>query len=265
MADTTHLLLPLMAAAQAQKHVTHNEAILRLDALVQMSVKDRGLIEPPADPSDGDRYIPASGATGAWATWDLNVAWFVDGVWTKLTPREGWRVLVDDEDVLLVWDGAAWVEIQAGGGSGSAGGAVNAANYQSAATQSIPNSTFTTITDWAAVDDDKGAGISYAAGVWTVAAGASGWFMVTASFGVAGGAPDTIVRIVKNGSTVVADARVDTGGSTNLTKRIFCATAVKLAADDTIEVVGWHNRGSSVVSTGATTTFSLARLGSVIA
>lgn len=108
MADTTHLQLPLLAAAQAQRHVTHNEALLRLDALVQLAVIDRDLTAPPAIPSDGDRYIPASGATGAWADWDWNIAWFVDGVWTKLVPREGWRVWIEDEDVLLVWDGAAW-------------------------------------------------------------------------------------------------------------------------------------------------------------
>lgn len=115
MADTTNLQLPLLAAAQAQKHVTHNDALLRLDALVQLSVKDRDLTAPPGAPGDGDRYIPASGATGGWAGWDWNIAWYSDGVWTKLAPREGWRAWVEDEDVALVWDGAAWIEIQAGG------------------------------------------------------------------------------------------------------------------------------------------------------
>ena len=38
---TTHLLLPYILAAQAQKHVTHNEAIRALDAVVQLSVLDR--------------------------------------------------------------------------------------------------------------------------------------------------------------------------------------------------------------------------------
>jgi hypothetical protein len=46
MANTTSLMLPLMAAAQAQKHVTYNEAILRLDAMVQLSVKDRTPDQP---------------------------------------------------------------------------------------------------------------------------------------------------------------------------------------------------------------------------
>jgi hypothetical protein len=108
MANTMHLELPLLAAAQSQKHVTHNEAVLRLDAVVQLAVKDRDLTAPPGSPTDGDRYIVASGATGAWASWDLNVAWHHDGVWTKLSPREGWRVWVEDENLFLVWNGSAW-------------------------------------------------------------------------------------------------------------------------------------------------------------
>lgn len=34
MTDTTNLALPYLEAAQAQKHVTHNEALTTLDAIV---------------------------------------------------------------------------------------------------------------------------------------------------------------------------------------------------------------------------------------
>ncbi|MFD1796901.1 DUF2793 domain-containing protein [Paracoccus aurantiacus] len=106
--STTNLLLPYLMAAQAQKHVTHNEALRLLDGLVQLSVKSRSEISPPAGPSDGDRYIVASGATGGWAGWDLNVALWTDGAWLRLPPREGWRAWVEDEAVLLVRNGAGW-------------------------------------------------------------------------------------------------------------------------------------------------------------
>ncbi|RWR26288.1 DUF2793 domain-containing protein [Sinirhodobacter populi] len=105
---TTHLLLPYILAAQAQKHVTHNEALRILDGLVQLSVLDRGLTAPPASPADGDRYLVASGATGDWAGWDLNVALWTDSAWLRLPPRTGWRTWVEDEALLLVWTGAAW-------------------------------------------------------------------------------------------------------------------------------------------------------------
>jgi hypothetical protein len=110
MSDTTvHLALPFIMAAQAQKHVTHNEALRILDGLVQLSVHDRDLTAPPGSPSDGDRYIVASGATGAWAGWDLNVALWTDGAWLRLAPRAGWRSWVEDEGLLLVYDGSVWI------------------------------------------------------------------------------------------------------------------------------------------------------------
>ena len=109
MSDTsTHLLLPYLLAAQAQKHVTVNEALRLLDGLVQLAVLDRHLTAPPASPADGARYIVASGATGAWAGWDLNVAYWVDGAWMRLVPRPGWQAWVVDEASFLAWDGSAW-------------------------------------------------------------------------------------------------------------------------------------------------------------
>jgi len=65
--DTTHLLLPYLAAAQAQTHVTHNEALRLLDAMVQLAMLDRTRSALPGAPADGDRHIVASGATGLWA------------------------------------------------------------------------------------------------------------------------------------------------------------------------------------------------------
>ena len=107
-ATSTHLLLPFLLASQAQKHVTHNEALRLLDGLVQLAVLDRDFTAPPGSPADGDRYIVASGATGVWAGWDGSVAYWVDGACMRLVPRTGWRAWVEDEDTLLVFDGSVW-------------------------------------------------------------------------------------------------------------------------------------------------------------
>lgn len=109
MPDTSaSLSLPYMQPSQAQKHVTHNEALLILDALVQLAVADRDLASPPASPAEGDRYIVAGGASGDWtgqagalATWDGTA-------WIFLSPQPGWRAWVLDEDRLLTWRGGAW-------------------------------------------------------------------------------------------------------------------------------------------------------------
>jgi hypothetical protein len=112
MSDTTtHLGLPYLLAAQAQKHVTHNEALRLLDAMVQLSVLDRTRTAPPASPADGNRHLVASGATGLWSGWDLNIAFWIDGAWIRLVPRVGWQVWVADEGVPLVWTGSAWQDV----------------------------------------------------------------------------------------------------------------------------------------------------------
>jgi len=109
MANTTNLGLPLMAAAQSQKHITHNDAILMLDALVQLSVISTSLTAPPGSPVDGDRYIIGSGATGAWAGKDLNVALSSSGAWVFLVPKVGWQAWDTANSIMLSWNGTAWV------------------------------------------------------------------------------------------------------------------------------------------------------------
>ncbi len=109
MDTTPNLALPYILASQAQKHVTHNEAIRALDALVQISVKDRDLAAPPGAPVEGDRYIVAAAATGAWSGHDGEVAAWQDAAWMFYAPAEGWIAWVADEDALLAFDGADWV------------------------------------------------------------------------------------------------------------------------------------------------------------
>lgn len=118
MNETPNLHLPYLLAAQAQKHVTHNEAIRALDCVVQLSVLDRNLAAPPVAPSDGDRYIVDSSPTGDWAGRAGSIAAFQDGTWLFYVPREGWIAWVADEDALVAFDGSAWTGFSGGGGGG---------------------------------------------------------------------------------------------------------------------------------------------------
>ncbi|HEX8167772.1 MAG TPA: DUF2793 domain-containing protein [Beijerinckiaceae bacterium] len=108
MTTTPHLSLPLIAAAQAQKHVTHNEALLAVDALLHCAVKDKDLAAPPVSPAEGDRYIVAASPTGAWAGKAGQVAARQDGVWRFYAPQAGWIAFVVDEMQLYHFDGIAW-------------------------------------------------------------------------------------------------------------------------------------------------------------
>jgi len=117
MANSPNLDLPFIAPAQAQKHVTHNEALRTLDAIVQLAVLDRDLATPPLSPQDGDRYIVATAASGAWTGKEGQIAAWQDGAWAFHVPREGWRAWVEDEDLLIAWDGTSWAAVSGSGGS----------------------------------------------------------------------------------------------------------------------------------------------------
>jgi hypothetical protein len=108
MSSTPRLGLPLIEAGQAQKHVTHNEALARLDALVQASVASRRLAGPPSDPADGTAWIVAASPTGAWSGEAGSIAARIDGAWTFLTPRAGWVVWVADEAGSVIFTGSRW-------------------------------------------------------------------------------------------------------------------------------------------------------------
>jgi hypothetical protein len=109
MTDTPNLGLPLIETAQAQKHVTHNEALALLDTLVQLSVASRALTAPPASPVEGSRYIVKATGTGAFTGKENQIAQYSGGGWVFFSPRTGWLAYVADESKLLAWDGSAWV------------------------------------------------------------------------------------------------------------------------------------------------------------
>lgn len=108
MDRSPNLDLPFILPSQAQKHVTHNEALSLLDAVVQLSVRSRGLSAPPLSPAEGERYIAAVVASGIWAGHDGEIAAYSAGGWTLVAPQPGWLAYVEDEQCLLVHDGADW-------------------------------------------------------------------------------------------------------------------------------------------------------------
>src|SRR5690348_3431870 len=119
MTDTPRLALPVIEAAQAQKHVTHNEALTLLDCLTQLAVESRALTAPPATPADGACYIPAAGASGAWSGFDNQLALSNAGGWTRIVPVPGLKAWVRDERLTLTYEDGVWrdgVALTANGG-----------------------------------------------------------------------------------------------------------------------------------------------------
>jgi hypothetical protein len=106
--DTDILGLPLILPAQAQKHVTHNEALVALDVIVQLSVINRDQTVPPALAVVGDRHIVPAGATLAWAGRTGQVAVMTATGWQFHLPRPGWQAHVLAEGQTAVFDGLDW-------------------------------------------------------------------------------------------------------------------------------------------------------------
>lgn len=108
MTATPRLSLPLLAAGQAQKHVTHNDALTRLDALIHLVVDSRTQAAPSATPTELSAYIVPGGGSGVFAGRTDQVALFEDGGWTFLVPRPGWQAWVADEGEHNLWTGTEW-------------------------------------------------------------------------------------------------------------------------------------------------------------
>tara|TARA_Y100000310_G_scaffold152446_1_gene151929 strand:- start:287 stop:913 length:627 start_codon:yes stop_codon:yes gene_type:complete len=111
MTTTTQLALTHLVEGQTSAELTLNDSINKLDAVIHLSVKDRDLTAPPGSPTEGDRYLVKATGTGDWASQDGNVAVYLTG-WSFLTPKEGWTIWVDDEDVSLRYTGSAWQHLR---------------------------------------------------------------------------------------------------------------------------------------------------------
>ena len=109
---TPRLGLPFLEAAQAQKHVTHNAALERLDVITQMTVQAMDGVTPPTSPVEGQIWALGDSPTGAWAGQAGNLAAWSGGGWLFVTPRAGWRVWDLAGSTLHVRTGAgAWTAL----------------------------------------------------------------------------------------------------------------------------------------------------------
>ncbi|HET6391010.1 DUF2793 domain-containing protein [Hyphomicrobium sp.] len=141
MNDTPNLALPYILAAQAQKHVTHNEAIRALDCLVQLSVESRALSAPPPSPAEGARYIVAASPTGAWSGNAGKIAALQDGAWAFYAPKEGWAAWVAAESALVIHAAGAWSLYAGLGGGGGLSAPVGNASLANMANGTIKGRT----------------------------------------------------------------------------------------------------------------------------
>lgn len=110
MADNTPRLgLPYLIASQAQKEVTHNEALNTIEALLQPTVQSNNLTIPPTG-IEGNIYIVGIGATGAWTGKDGNLAQYIGGAWKFYVPFEGMQIWNIATSQRMIYTAGTWKE-----------------------------------------------------------------------------------------------------------------------------------------------------------
>ena len=107
MARTPKFGLTYLEVGQASAEAVANDWANVLETVSQLAIIDRDLTAPPGLPAEGDVYIVGASATGDWASQDGDLAFYFSG-WRFVTPTEGMRAWVEDEDAWIIYDGTKW-------------------------------------------------------------------------------------------------------------------------------------------------------------
>jgi hypothetical protein len=106
---TPRLGLPLLATGQAQKELTHNEALALLDLAVGSAVTAVGPNAPPAAPAIGQAWIVGTAPVGDWIGHAGAVAGWTAAGWRFVAPFEGLSVWIVAEKLHARYVAGAWV------------------------------------------------------------------------------------------------------------------------------------------------------------
>jgi hypothetical protein len=109
MAESTpRLALPMLAPGQAQKEVTHNEALVLLDALIAATVEAANAVTPPAQALPGQCWALGNAPTGAWAGQGGALAIATAGGWRFCPVPDNFAVRVAQSGALWQRSGSGW-------------------------------------------------------------------------------------------------------------------------------------------------------------
>lgn len=106
---TPHWNLPYLAIAQSQKEVTHNEALVIIDAVMRGVVEDGPIDEPPATPLLGQCWIIGDEPENEWEDKPQNLAIFTEGGWRFVSPHNRMQFYCVSTGTILCFDGSQWL------------------------------------------------------------------------------------------------------------------------------------------------------------
>jgi hypothetical protein len=105
---TARFALPFLSPGQAQKELFHNEALAVLDSVLDSAVEGPPQVSPPASPLEGQCWIAAAAAAGAWSGKDGCLAAWTSGGWRFVPPPAGMIVWNKADGLSLRYDGTGW-------------------------------------------------------------------------------------------------------------------------------------------------------------
>lgn len=108
MSNTHRLGLPELDGQQALKHITHNEALWKLDSIVHLAVTSLDQNSPPAAPELGDCYEIGSSPMGGWIDQAGKIAMWTPGGWRFAMPQTGWLLWHLNEQRCYVFVSDQW-------------------------------------------------------------------------------------------------------------------------------------------------------------
>lgn len=116
MTASPRLGMTQLANNQAAPETLVNENDLVLEFFANgCHFKSRATTAEPPSPAEGDCYLLPAAPTGAhWSGQGAKIALFYNGAWSFKTAKEGFLAWVDDENVVIACDGAAWGVIASG-------------------------------------------------------------------------------------------------------------------------------------------------------
>jgi len=107
--NTPRLRIPELVSLQEANCVTWNEALVQLDALVDLYLLGQFVNTPPASPADGDAYLIGGSPTGAWSGYAYKIASCIDGAWRFYVPFNGLRAFVTGSGTFIVYVNGSWL------------------------------------------------------------------------------------------------------------------------------------------------------------
>lgn len=108
MMTTPRLALPLLVPGQAQKEMSHNEALALLDLVSGAAAMTLGAELPPETPEPGQCWVLGAAPQAEWAGHPLALAGWTDGGWRFLDPREGMQVWIADRSRHAAFIAGEW-------------------------------------------------------------------------------------------------------------------------------------------------------------